>query len=63
MYDNKATIDATANGNGGSGFASAVYWSSSENGNNYAWYQFFGNGNQNYTNKINAFRVRAVRAF
>ena len=30
MYQNKATIDATAGVNGGSGFASASYWSSTE---------------------------------
>ena len=33
MYQNKATIDATATSNGGSGFASAYYWSSTESSN------------------------------
>lgn len=31
MYQNKGTIDATATSNGGSGFASAYYWSSNDN--------------------------------
>ena len=63
MYQNKATIDATAGVNGGSGFASAYYWSSTENNNNNAWKQNFDNGNQNNNNKNNTNRVRAVRDF
>ena len=64
MYQNKATIDATAGVNGGSGFASAYYWSSTEFSNIYAWSQFFYNGNQFVINKSSlTFRVRAVRAF
>jgi len=45
------------------GFASAYYWSSSENNNSIAWYQYFGNGYQYGSNKSNPFYVRAVRAF
>lgn len=45
------------------GFASADYWSSTEDSNNYAWVQYFGNGSQNGLNKNYTFRVRAVRAF
>jgi hypothetical protein len=45
------------------GFASAYYWSSSENGNDDAWIQHFGNGNQANNGKANASYVRAVRAF
>ena len=45
------------------GFASAYYWSSTEYNNNYAWDQFFGNGNQNTTNKTSSDYVRAIRAF
>lgn len=45
------------------GFANDYYWSSSENGSNYTWYQSFGNGSQNLGNKFFALRVRAVRAF
>jgi len=45
-------------------FTDGWYWSSSEVSVNYAWYQFFGNGNQgNGTNKDNTYRVRAVRVF
>src|SRR5690554_4913448 len=64
MYQNKATIDATAGVNGGSGFAGAYYWSSTENNNNNAWAQYFATGGQfNFTKDTNTNRVRAVRAF
>ena len=63
MYQNKATIDATAGVNGGSGFASAYYWSSTENNNYSAWLQVFDYGYQDYGYKDFASRVRAVRAF
>ncbi len=63
MYQNKATIDSTATSNGGSGFASAYYWSSSEYSNYFAWVQYFLHGYQLNTNKYNTLRVRAVRAF
>jgi hypothetical protein len=45
------------------GFASAYYWSSTENDLNSAWTQNFGNGSQDYDYKDYANRVRAVRAF
>lgn len=45
------------------GFASAYYWSSSENDSSNAWAQFFGNGPQDDSVKSNNIRVRAVRAF
>ena len=63
MYQNKATIDATAGVNGGSGFASAYYWSSTEVNNGNAWLQYFDGGFQYYSYKDNTYRVRAVRAF
>jgi hypothetical protein len=63
MYQNKATIDATATSNGGSGFASAYYWSSTEYVINSAWDQSFDNGGQYFANTGFATRVRAVRAF
>ena len=63
MYQNKATIDATATANSGSGFASAYYWSSSEENSNYAWNQTFYNGSQDIDYKFYSDRVRAVRAF
>jgi hypothetical protein len=63
MYQNKATIDATAGANGGSSIASAFYWSSTEGDGNYAWTRNFNGGNNFNQNKDNAYRVRAVRAF
>ena len=45
------------------GFAGYYYWSSSEYGAHYAWYQNFYNGNQNNYLKYGTYRVRAVRAF
>ncbi len=45
------------------GFVSTSYWSSSEHSEQFAWYQFFGNGGQQDDNKPNSLGVRAVRAF
>ena len=45
------------------GFANERYWSSSEYYYDYAWYQYFNSGNQNYYYKYDSYRVRAVRAF
>jgi len=45
------------------GFASSVYWSSSEGGANYAVQQSFSENLSGYTSKINVDRVRAARAF
>ena len=46
------------------GFA-VTYWSSTEvdNDSEQAWYQFFGDGGQDYDDKDLLFYVRAVRAF
>jgi hypothetical protein len=63
MYQNKATIDATAITNGGSGFAADVYWSSTEYDASNAWEQDFDFGDQYTGIKTNIERVRAVRAF
>jgi len=63
MYQNRAAINATATANGGSIFASASYWSSTEDGNNYAWRQGFVNGVMASNYKYITDRVRAVRAF
>ncbi len=63
MYQNNATINATATANGGSAFAAADYWSSTESNNSYAWLQFFATGGQYSSFKYVALRVRAVRAF
>jgi len=45
------------------GFSVNSYWSSSESGANYAWYQYFGDGSQSDDHKYFSIRVRAVRAF
>jgi len=63
MYQNKATIDATANSKSGSGFASAYYWSSTEYYGTTAWEQSFVDGSQINYSKDTTGRVRAVRAF
>ena len=63
MYQNKATIDVTANANGGNGFASDYYWSSTEISNGDAWGQYFGNGYQSNYSKSTPLYVRAIRAF
>jgi len=43
------------------GFVAAYYWSSSEDGNDYAWYQYFYNGYQVSNDKNLALYLRAVR--
>ncbi len=63
MYQNKATIDATATSNGGSGFASACYWTSTEYNNAGAWQQDFLIGPKRDAPKSGTVFVRAVRAF
>jgi hypothetical protein len=63
MYQNKATIEATAGANGGSGFADDYYWSSTEYSSNLAWPHCFEYGFQSKYYKNDARRVRAVRAF
>tara|TARA_R110000868_G_scaffold201832_5_gene449340 strand:+ start:570 stop:1544 length:975 start_codon:yes stop_codon:yes gene_type:complete len=54
LYQNRAVVG---------GFANDFYWSSSQYDSYYAWNQYFANGFQNYYNKFNTMRVRAVRAF
>jgi len=56
MYTNLRTQDL-------GGFASATYWSSSENDSNVAFGQFFGLGDQHLASKNSTYRVRAVREF
>ena len=53
IYENKDMLGGCANNS---------YWSSTENGNDNAWRQFFNNGVQYYYFKDNKFNVRAVRA-
>jgi hypothetical protein len=45
------------------GFSDDLYWSSSEHGGDYAWFQSFDNGRQFNSNKYFTISVRAVRAF
>ena len=45
------------------GFSNYFYWSSTEDGNGLAWYQYFYNGYQDDTFKYYTSYVRAVRAF
>lgn len=63
MYQNKATIDATATANSGTAFATSYYWSSTENYNLFAWLQYFVNGDQYFNDKGSTVYVRAIRAF
>jgi hypothetical protein len=59
MYIHKTTLEAV------SGFSafSAVYWSSTEVDNSYAWTQYFTSDFQGLGFKFDAPNVRAVRAF
>lgn len=65
MYQNISTIDATALDYGGSEFAAASYWSSTEIDINFVWAQYFGShGSQGCDAKGDVEHcVRAVRAF
>ena len=45
------------------GFVNDLYWSSSENDNNNAWFQFFNSGLQYTNGKDNISYIRAVRSF
>ncbi|MDC0909283.1 DUF1566 domain-containing protein [Flavobacteriales bacterium] len=62
MYLNIGQGNASLLGNIG-GFANVSYWSSTEVDGSSAWRQSFGNGNQNYNDKVSNGTVRAVRAF
>ncbi|MGD9700689.1 DUF1566 domain-containing protein [Acinetobacter sp.] len=63
MYQNKGAINVAAAANGGSSFASAYYWSSTEYNIYFAWTQSFDDGYQNGYTKDYTTYVRAVRAF
>ncbi|RLC09287.1 MAG: hypothetical protein DRI24_22075 [Deltaproteobacteria bacterium] len=63
MFLNKSTIDATAGANGGNGFASAYYWSSTEYSSSNVWRHNFGSGGQFPRTKASPYYVRAIRAF
>ena len=64
MYTEKKRINTTASANGGSDFADAYYWSSTEIDLNFAWLHNFYNGLPvKYAKYFPGFSVRAVRAF
>jgi len=63
MYQNKATIDATALANSGSAIASATYWSSTEFYGPTAFTYRFQFGLAGGDSKTVSHRVRAVRSF
>ena len=48
---------------GSAGFVENSYWSSTESGSGFAWYQYFPSGYQFGHYKYNTFHVRPVRAF
>ena len=54
LYGNRALIG---------GFAIDSYWSSTEQWAGNAWYQFFGDGSQQFNGKSTSFSVRPVRSF
>ena len=45
------------------GFSNVVYWSSTENTDNTAWFWHFGTGGHLFTGKSNTYYVRAIRSF
>ena len=62
MYENIGQGNVLGLGNVGN-FANYDYWSSTEADNNFAWFQYFFNGNQYSFWKSVTISVRAVRAF
>lgn len=58
LYTNRAAIGGF---NTSGSFPAVYYWSSSEDDNNGAWYQRFGDGDQNDLSKLNGLSVRCVR--
>jgi hypothetical protein len=62
MYLNIGQGGLNANNNIG-GFISNWYWSSSEDGSNYAWTVYFNNGYADNGSKNDTHRVRVIRAF
>ncbi len=63
MYQNKATIDATAIANSGTALDNNSYWSSFESGTNLAWSLNFINGSVKTTDREVFYPVRSIRAF
>lgn len=63
MLYNKDLINRTAVANGGTTFANAYYWSSTEGNSTNASAFNFGNGSSSSSPKSRIYHVRAVRAF
>jgi hypothetical protein len=64
IYENKATINATATANGGTALQEDYYYSSTETSHNSVWRQNLLNGYQvGNASKQNSDNVRAIRAF
>ena len=63
MYVSRATINSTAEANGGSRFNYDGHWSSTEVNNYDALYKYFSIGTQHDYIKEATFSVRAIRAF
>ncbi len=57
------TINSPTYGAGSAGFTEGKYWSSSEYGTAYGWYQNFLDGSQTSHYKLDTHAVRPVRAF
>lgn len=63
MFQNRSAINTTASNNGGEGFVSDVYWSSTEQSNQNVWILDFSNGQETTIFKSFQNNVRAIRAF
>tara|TARA_R110000737_G_scaffold183985_1_gene207462 strand:- start:257 stop:637 length:381 start_codon:yes stop_codon:yes gene_type:complete len=63
MFLNRVAITATAQANGGNGFITYWYYSSTEHDIESAWALNFDSGNQTEYNKAISCYIRAVRAF
>ena len=62
LYDLRSTINDTATANGGDIFQASRYWSSTEDGQNFARYYNFA-GYPDYILKSSKLAVRCIRAF
>jgi len=61
LIDPAQTADANFQAAGTDAVEDSTYWSSTENSDTFAWYQYFFNGGQYTSYKDNSYRVRAVR--
>ena len=61
IYTNKTNINAALTAMSSTAFSGNSYWSSSEYNSYYGSYVYFNNGDVNYYNKSDYYRVRFVR--